>query len=168
MALSNPGNNKAKNQRIRLLKMISFIFNNFGSSQNQGGNYFMRKFLSIFVCIMSCFLIVGCSSSSKMDGNWIYDHYEVKNTPSNTTITDLSFIIEVITIKNGYIRVNESSYKVKLEKAQFKNGIQYYAISEATIMENPIYIYYNEADDTIVLVISDGDSLTFELIFKRK
>lgn len=76
--------------------------------------------------------------------------------------------IEVITIKNGYIRVNESSSKVKLEKAQFKNGIQYYAISEWTIMENTIYIYYNKADDTIVLVISDGDSLTFELIFKRK
>lgn len=130
----------------------------------------MRKFLSIFICIMSCFLLVGCSSSSKMDGNWIYDHYEAKNVPSN--IRDITFsnsIVDSLTIKNGYILYNVSSSKIKLEKAQFENGIQYY-ISGIDFMGIPVYLYYNEADDTVVLVISNGNDwpYTSEFIFKRK
>lgn len=130
----------------------------------------MRKFLSIFICIMSCFLLVGCSSSSKMDGNWIYDYYEVKNTPSNiTNMTFSTSLVDSLTIKNGYILVDESSNKLKLEKAQSENGIQYY-ISGIDFMGIPVYLYYSEADDTVVLVISNGNDwpYTSEFIFKRK
>ena len=129
----------------------------------------MKRILSIFICIMSCFLIVGCGSSSKMDGTYAYDSSIVVQASTNVTSASQKYCDEV-TIKNGKMRFDESKTAYTLVKDYTENGVQFYSIKG---LNDPFLkaVYYDESNDSFVFRFNidiAGHSFVSDSIYKRK
>lgn len=131
----------------------------------------MRKFLSILICIMSCFLIVGCGSSSKMNGTWVYKGAEPHGgiDASNFTLNSglNSFVIKngntiVIDGKSSELKKYESQYyldDIFSVSFTYKNGS-----GNAEVL-GPMY--YDETDDIMRIEAFLG-FFTADLIYTRQ
>lgn len=129
----------------------------------------MKRILSIFICIMSCFLIVGCGSSSKMDGTYAYDSSIVVQASTNVTSASQKYCDEV-TIKNGKMRFDESKTVYTLVKEYTENGVQFYSIKG---LNDPFLkvVYYDDSNDSFVFRFNidiAGHSFVSDSIYKRK
>lgn len=122
---------------------------------------------------MSCFLIVGCGSSSKMNGTWVYNRTE--SSAANTSIT-INSGLESFVIKNGNTIVIDGKSS-KLKKSYLENGIQYYDLGSGSVSYTDgsesgnanfsEFMYYDETDDTIHFV-SDLGLFTADSIYTRQ